>query len=487
MPVAGSPVKALSAGSRAGLEAVAAGRIMARTADNFLPNAGASVGHDLRPIHDGAIASDEALLEARHHLDEARRLLAGPAGALLPPVSAPAKDFLGKLDRVSKKLEKTERAMVLTSEVTAPGADVRLLVLSQDTMELRPTGGLIGSYGVLRIVDGHAEMEEFADIFDIPFPKPAMPPPAGFPDVWTMNNANWSPDFPTTARTASEMFARGGQGHVDGVLALTEHTMGRLLGALGPIQLPGYSKPVTQEGFAERVLYEIELKRPHDKPRKKFLIDLAGAMFERLFQVHAEQVPGVLDALGDSAGEGDVHLWFENPKWQGLLAGTAVEGALPAPTGDHLQLAEANMTPSKANMGLTRALRYEVKKAGKGRLAAKLTIRYRNDAPKSEVNPYYNGLIRLYVPKGVELIGPEGSLSDAPEGPYSVITRSVFVEPDGGERTVVFDYLLPKRIDKGGYRLEWVRHPGTPRDTYTAVIDGTTHTLEADDRQLVID
>jgi hypothetical protein len=350
-------------------------------------------------------------------------------------------------------------------------------------MELRPTGGYIGSFGVLRVAHGTIALERYDSFEALPPPEPPMDAPEELAAVmarpWDLSNSNWWPDFPTSARTAVEMFRRQGGGDVDGVLAITEATMARLVGVLGPIPVPGYSTPVTEEGFGERVLWEVELKRPQDTPRKKFLTLLADEMFRRLFAVPADKVPAVVDALGRSAGAGDLQVWFANPTWQAEVAGSSLDGALPDAGGDFLLLAEANMTAGKANAGLVRDLEYTVRPGKNGRLLATLRIEYRNEAPESEVNPYYNGLVRVYVPAGSELVGDEGDLVDATDGPYAVLRSEVYVPPTGGERVITFEYLLPKSLAPGGdYRLTWLRQPGTPRDTYTAVVGG--HTFEAE-------
>ena len=52
---------------------------------------------------------------------------------------------------------------------------MRLLLLSQDTLELRATGGFIGSFGVLRFSHGTARLEDFRATEDL-----ALSPQCGF-------------------------------------------------------------------------------------------------------------------------------------------------------------------------------------------------------------------------------------------------------------------------------------------------------------------
>jgi hypothetical protein len=478
LPLVGSPVEALATGVEAGQEVVAAGHILAEAA-NSLPTSGDTSldGHDLSALNAAARSSQEALSEAGVHFAAARRALEAPARALLPPVSAPARALLGDLDRAEGQLAAAMRGLRLLGQLTDPATEARLLLLSQDSMELRPTGGFVGSFGVLRVAHGTVALERYDSIDVLADADPPMDPPedlAGSLDrSWDVSNANWWPDFPSSARTAAELFRRQGGGEVDGVIAITEHAMARLVGALGPIQLPGYA-PVIEDGFDRRVLYEVELKRPLDKPRKRFLTLLADEVFHRLFRLPAEQVPQVAEALGRSAGAGDLQVWFDRSDWQADVSGSALDGALPAadPTGDFILLSEANLTASKANGDLLRRVNYSVAPGPDGRLEATLRIDYRNQGVESEINPYYNGLVHVYVPKGSEITGDQGEAVDAPDGPYTMLISSVYVAPEGHE-VLTFRYLLPKGVAPGGkYRLSWLRQPGTPRDVLIATVGG---------------
>jgi hypothetical protein len=372
--------------------------------------------------------------------------------------------------------------MALLADLFGPTTDTRLLVLAQDSLELRPTGGYIGSYGVLHFDRGVARLEVFGATEDLPAPSPPLPAPADLapwlPDAWGLSNANWWPDFPTTAAAAREMYRRQGGPEVDGVLALTENAIATLIGALGPLHVPGYDRPVTEDGFEDRVVYEVELKRPPDQPRKRFLVELAKVLFDRLVQVPSDQLSGAAQAIGRSVGSGDVQLWFADEGRQSRIKGTVVAGELPAPAGDFLLVVDANLTASKANLGLRKQIDYRVRRAGRNRVVGRLDVEVRNEGPATDVNRYYNGYLRVYVPRGSRLLSGNAQqrLKAAEDGPFDVLTDRVVVSP-GERRTVRFEYELPRSVHAGSdYRLVWLRQPGTPRDTLRASV-GTRATV----------
>lgn len=479
-PVLGSGGRALRAAARAGDQLVDAGEILVEEVEALEQAVAKGDGHSLKAVHEATARAVRALDDTAARLRRAERALSGPAGAFLPAVSQPARSMISHLDDHLAELARVRRGLALAGELTDAQSDIRLLVLSQDTMELRPTGGFIGSFGVLRIAGGSVELERYESYEALPPASPPLNTPddlaAALEYPWNLANANWWPDFPTSARAARELFLRQGGGEVDGVMALTEQTMARLIGVLEPVKLPSYPDPVVEDRFGPRVLWEVELKRPRDEPRKKFLAELADAVLGRLLGA-GDRAPEILDAIAASAGSGDLQLWFADPARQAVVEGTVVAGTLPRTNGDFLLLSEANMSANKANADLVKDVDYTVRRDVEGRLRARLRIVYRNNGEPSPVNPYYHGWLKVYVPRGARpLAGTAVQRRQADDGPYDVFFTTVYVAPKGTAE-VRIDYLLPDRVlDDGEYRLTWLRQAGTPADHLRAGAGDTTVT-----------
>jgi hypothetical protein len=490
-PVVGSAVQAPLAAVRAGRDGVDAGRILVAASASFPTSASAAVdGQDLSAFHDAAVRSQAAVTEVDRRLDDADHALSGPSSAALPPVSRAAKAMRAELDKSRQVLTGASRGLTLLSELSAPGAEARLLLLSQDSLELRATGGYIGTYGVLHFSHGTVTLETYDATSNLPAPDPPMAAPyelsKHLAGPWALSNSNWWPDFPTSAAAAGEMFRRQGGGQVDGVLGLTELATARLLGALGPVQLPGYSAPVTEQGFDTRVVYEVELKRPLDDPRKKFLVELSNAVFDHLFHLPADKVPAIADSVARSIGAGDIQLWFADAAREAELAGTAVAGRLPTTDGDMLMVVDANMTASKANLNLHKVVQYRVDRGADGRLVGHVRVELHNDGPKTAINPLYDSYLRIYAPAGSRLLGsvPGQDAQAAADGPYEVFGDEVVV-PAMGTVVATFDYALPERVSaRSRYDLTWIRQAGTPADELVADVGGGRAHFEPNSRLL---
>lgn len=491
VPLAGSPVKAVRHASQAGRIAVDAGRVVARTGAALPTSSVAALdGKDLSEFHHAARNSVLALDEAATLLASAYERLAGPAGAFLPQLSGPARAMRSEIARSRSQLEGAGRGLTLLEELTAADSDVRLLVLSQDTLELRPTGGYIGSYGLLDFSGGAVRLEKFEATEDLPPASPPLAAPVGLADFlpgeWGLSNVNWWPDFPTTASAAAEMFRRQGGGDVDGVLALTELVTARLVGVLGPLKLPSYAEPVIEAGFDRRVLQEVELKRPLDTPRKKFLVEMSDVLFDSLLHLPAGKVPPVADVIRRSVGQGDIQLWFADESRQAGVADAEVAGALPVVEGDFLMVVDANMGAGKANLDVSKRVEYRVERDGDGALVGRVRIEVVNDGVETPINPFYLGYLRVYVPEHARLIpsGPSQVQQPAADGRYLIFSQPVVVMPKQSE-VITFEYLLPEAVVDGDrYRLNWRRQVGTRRDELRVVVGSATQVQDPASRSM---
>jgi hypothetical protein len=85
------------------------------------------------------------------------------------------------------------------------------LIIAQNNDELRATGGFISSAGLLTIDQGQIVNLSFEDSYAIDdFTKYYPDPPAQLLDymlaeIWIFRDANWSPDYPTSAQTMLDL------------------------------------------------------------------------------------------------------------------------------------------------------------------------------------------------------------------------------------------------------------------------------------------
>jgi len=118
------------------------------------------------------------------------------------------------------------------------------LLLAQNNDELRPTGGFISSIGLLTLAHGVPQKLTLEDSYQVEnwrMPHPDPPEPLrrymGL-DLWVTRDANWWPDFPTSAEAVVQLYTLNQGRRVDGVLAIDMSGAAELLDALAPLELP---------------------------------------------------------------------------------------------------------------------------------------------------------------------------------------------------------------------------------------------------------
>ncbi len=135
----------------------------------------------------------------------------------------------------------------------------RYLVLLQNNWEMRATGGFITAAVIVTVHGGEIEFSPFIDSYDIDLQMDSLPPPpdslrkAMWAGVWAFRDANWSPDFPTSAQWARELYQIGRDETIDGAIALDPVVIQYLLKAIGPINVPDFETSVTAQNMWDQL------------------------------------------------------------------------------------------------------------------------------------------------------------------------------------------------------------------------------------------
>ncbi|MEI8097010.1 MAG: DUF4012 domain-containing protein, partial [Candidatus Moraniibacteriota bacterium] len=126
------------------------------------------------------------------------------------------------------------------------------LVLLQNSDELRPGGGFLGQYAIIKTKNGEV-LSTFVEDANLLDQRISADVPTPYPferkiqlKRWKFRDSNFSPDFPTNAAKA-EYFYRlaGGAEKFEGIIAVNSLTFNNILALTGPIQIPGDSNTYT--------------------------------------------------------------------------------------------------------------------------------------------------------------------------------------------------------------------------------------------------
>ena len=289
----------------------------------------------------------------------------------------------------------------------------RYLLLFQNNNEIRATGGFIGSYGLLDLDEGQIKKLEIDGIYNPDgqlLEKITPPPPIRFINTrWHTRDANWFPDFPASAEKVAWFFEKTGAPSVDGVIAVTPNLMVELLKLTGPIAMPEYETTIDANNFVMQTQREVELEydRKLNQP-KQFLADLAPRVLNEILNTERPQWLSLLRVFSEMLAEKHLLFYFFDPELQNFVAGQNWDGRIKDASQDYFELVNTNINGGKTDNMIKETINLTTTIGGDGTVVNDVEI-IRQHTGNYEW-PSINNIdyLRLYVPKGSELIKAEG-------------------------------------------------------------------------------
>ncbi len=395
----------------------------------------------------------------------------------------------------------------------------KYLVLLQNSMELRPTGGFIGSLAEAQFADGRLSDFVIQDVYTVDGQlKGHVDPPAPVRDLlaqehWYLRDSNWDPDFLVSGTRASWFYEKETGTRVDGVIGISTPLVIDLLRATGPILLQDYNDRISSDNFFGKSLYYTQTNFfPGSTQKKDFLGTLAQALISRITSSDGVNSFAVFAAIAKALASHDIVFMFPDVELQAQVEHFGWAGRVPSRSGctegnrissclfDPLAVVEANVGINKVNYFVKRSQIRQVTIGAQGEVEEVLTLGYRNTSPPVSSNdtgaqPTGGGDYRMYtrflLPVGasvstITLDGTTLLVRDPKQKPPPQYVEKVDVSsgqfalgvaldiPPGTERRLVIAYTLGPRLSfeqgKGAYELFEQKQPGVYDASYQAVI-----------------
>ncbi|MFA4940998.1 MAG: DUF4012 domain-containing protein [Patescibacteria group bacterium] len=371
------------------------------------------------------------------------------------------------------------------------------LVLLQNNDELRPTGGFLGTYGILEIKNGDIIRFDTHDIYHLDMPvkdKISVIPPEPIKkylgvDKWFMRDANWFPDWPTTAEKIAWFYKKENSllppqnqinnfsGEFDGFIAITPKLIIDLLEITGPIFING--EEYNKDNFQELLQYKVEadyiqLGIPSWQ-RKEVIGEIAKELKIKLLDLSFWHWREVINIFSEDILKKDILLFFQDDRLQNLAKEWGWTGEIKETNSDYLMIVDANLAALKTDAVMNKNISYQVEQTVGG-LIAKVKINYAHNGKFDWRTTRYRTYTRIYVPEGSRFLRAEGisegEVETGKEFGKTFFGAFISVEP-GKIGSLYFEYKLPANlvelVEKGKYGLYIQKQPG--RDTQELVVD----------------
>ena len=418
------------------------------------------------------------------------------------PLKSQIKNIQGLVNEASTFIVNSKPFLVSAPYLLGMDTPRTYLILFQNDKELRPTGGFMTAYAIMKVDKAKFNPVSSSDIYTLDAQyKPSIPAPAPIikyikgPYVlsqnWRLRDMNWSPDFATSMEYVIPAVKQVGISNIDGIIAVDTQLLVNLLDVIGPIGVPGFgnfSTKIDPQCNCAQVIHELEafadvegpiiwdpltgkiIQRPANSDnRKKIIGPLMNSILANALGQPKDKLPGLMQAAFNSLIEKHVLFYLMDTKVEAAVSDFGVGGAIKDYNGDYLHINDANLGGRKSNLYAYEEVQQDVVISGDGSVTKTVTITYKN--PQSQdgwLNSVLPTWVRVYVPRGSTLITSEGL--EAKQDPYEDLGKTVFagffqLRPEGVAK-VTFQYKLPFKVS-GQYNLLIQKQPGTDGFLYT--------------------
>ncbi|MCX6807809.1 MAG: DUF4012 domain-containing protein [Patescibacteria group bacterium] len=356
---------------------------------------------------------------------------------------------------------------------------MRYLLIFQNSGEIRATGGFIGSLAILDASHGKIKITP-ADVYDYDgqLQSDILPPP-GIDKVakkFQIRDANYWPDFPTSAQMIANLFEKAGGPTVDGVIAFTDTILGDLLAISGPIKLPEFKATFSAKDYYFPLVKLIENKEAGLTTPKKVLFDLIDKIKDAIISRNAWRELADVGLRAISEKKIQVYI-SDDLEATAVLHSLSLDGQqyIPSEKEDYLHISRTNIGGNKSDRLITEKISQSTQIGSDGLITDTLTVtrthNWNSDIEreirrKFQIYQDYDWLeplidilgratnhtyFRVYVPLGSELKHIDGldlnQVQTSQDGSWTIFSFETKLQAGEFERWTL-QYSLPFKIEE---------------------------------------
>lgn len=300
------------------------------------------------------------------------------------------------------------------------------VVLLEQNAEARGTGGLVGSYAVVRTDQGRLALlqaQSRGTLDGRPIPTEALP--AELQALWGKDLTEWaglnlSPHFPWTGQlVAAGWQAQNRTPKADYVVGMDEYVVAALLAGTGPVTVDGLT--LTTDNAAAVLSRDIYARFADPARIDQVTANLVRAVFGRI-SAGQFSFAQIVTAMTDPVKQRRLTLWAADPAVQSKLAPLPLGGALPDTPGPFAMAVVNNGGGNKLDAYLKVDTKYDPGTCDQNVRLGHITVTLTNTAPAKGLPDYVtvrSDLIESRRPNKVvgsnrvllDVYGPVGSSS----------------------------------------------------------------------------
>lgn len=378
----------------------------------------------------------------------------------------------------------------------------KYLILFQNNMELRPTGGFIGSFGLVTFDKGRMSEIVVNDVYmadgqlkghvDPPEPIRKYLGEGG----WTLRDSNWDPNFPVSATKAEWFLEKEINETVDGVIAIDLNFVKRLVAITGPINLLEFNLVVDSNNLYTLIQSEVESEFfPGSIKKATILTSLSKSLIDEIKSLEGSKYLAFFSELYESLERRYIQVYLHDENAQEAIKKLGYSGETELVTDcglrcfkDSYSLIDANLGVNKSNFFIERSHELNLS-ISKEFIGHELLVNYKNTASPAIGNMgVYKNYARVLLPANAKIGGVRlyDSFGGYKELEYDLVDTDgrrevgflVEVLPGTEKKLQVVWNIEDTKLELGGqFDLKVIKQAGTEADSLVVNIRSTDLTL----------
>jgi hypothetical protein len=406
------------------------------------------------------------------------------------------KQFEKELIEYRKELAKTQKLNPLLSQLLAKEDKRNYLIILQDNQEIRPTGGFIQAVASATLKRGQVIDDQIINVNEIDsqlsgkIDAPSEVKTLLGEENLYLRDANWDPDFPSTANRISWFYKQTVNKQVDGVIGINYFLVKELLKDWGELTVVNYEEKITANNLFERLNYHANEEKDQEL-EQNFQVSVLETVLNKLKTLSKEETKTALNTLAKSLenketlfvpSSEEIAPTFEALGWTGSIVQPNCPGEFNQATQcliDSVYQVEANVGINKVNPYVSRKVTHELSIKAEDKISHLRKISFNNKA-KSKFWPLgtYKLYLRLYFTPEAKMntIKLDGKpISKDKIVSYldhnKKVVGTLIEVPSDSKRQLIFNYTTPFQVNqKDSYMFFDQNQPGVEYEANSLIV-----------------
>ena len=391
----------------------------------------------------------------------------------------PIQDIWSKINSQYSNVEKIQKIFPLIKalpDLLGTPKNSKYLFLFENNTELRPTGGFIGSYGIVNISEGNIGRVFTDNIYNLDnanINRLKITPPEPIKEHLNqsylyLRDANWNPDYEESANYLANLYKKESRNQypITGVIALTPSAIQDIIGYFGEIDVMGTK--FNKENATDLLNYETkfaywETRGISESKRKIIIQKMADILFEKIKSLSLSKINDIANIIASNLDKKQILLYFNNKDAEQFAINNNWAGKMTANNNsDYFAVVDANLSSGKSDPYIDRNIDYDLRYVN-NELVATLSLTYKHrydDYIKNTIYQdnlsyvqEYKSYTRVYVPEGSKLNSLQ--IDDNPPSTDNIDFKNengktsfgfYMVIPKNETVTYKFEYIIPKEL-----------------------------------------